>query len=210
MTAGFLGADEHPLHRAFFRRGDEPGQGDGVALGDKRRRRRRHGARRDDDESGAEDGVLHVDLLEGLCSEMVRGAAARVAQAPEPFNQDGRGLRGPATSCLLAETDVLQAVPVAPEHDVLPAWPVHCGGAWRRWAGAAGSSTAQTPLPPTFSRDIAPIVWQRCAECHRPDGAAPFSLLTYDDVRRRARQIADATGRGYMPPWMPEGDGDSS
>jgi Tfp pilus assembly protein PilF/mono/diheme cytochrome c family protein len=55
----------------------------------------------------------------------------------------------------------------------------------------------------TFSRDIAPIVFERCASCHRPGEAAPFSLLTYDDVRRRAQQIVEVTRRGYMPPWKP-------
>jgi tetratricopeptide (TPR) repeat protein/mono/diheme cytochrome c family protein len=56
---------------------------------------------------------------------------------------------------------------------------------------------------PTFSRDIAPIVFERCAGCHRPGQAGPFSLLTYNDVRRRARQIVEVTRRGYMPPWKP-------
>jgi tetratricopeptide (TPR) repeat protein len=56
----------------------------------------------------------------------------------------------------------------------------------------------------TFTRDIAPILSARCASCHHPDGPAPFSLLTYDDARRRASQIAAVTGRRYMPPWKPE------
>ena len=58
--------------------------------------------------------------------------------------------------------------------------------------------------PVTFSRDIAPLVFEHCAECHRPQGAGPFPLLTYDDVRRRANQIATVTGSGFMPPWLPE------
>src|SRR5262245_20474031 len=61
----------------------------------------------------------------------------------------------------------------------------------------------------TFSRDIAPIVWTRCASCHRPGEVGPFSLITYDDVRRRATQVADVTTRRVMPPWKPEpGKGD--
>jgi Flp pilus assembly protein TadD len=63
--------------------------------------------------------------------------------------------------------------------------------------------------PMTFARDVAPIIFGRCASCHRPTGPAPFSLLTYADVRQRARQIADVTERRYMPPWKaqppPEG-----
>ncbi len=63
--------------------------------------------------------------------------------------------------------------------------------------------------PPTFSRDIAPIIYRNCAACHRPGEAGPFSLLTYRDVKIHARQIADVTRRHYMPPWQPEpGHGD--
>jgi tetratricopeptide (TPR) repeat protein len=61
----------------------------------------------------------------------------------------------------------------------------------------------------TFYRHIAPIVYQYCAPCHRPGESGPFSLLTYDDVRRHASQIAEVTKRRYMPPWLPEpGHGD--
>lgn len=56
----------------------------------------------------------------------------------------------------------------------------------------------------TFNKDVAPIVWSRCAPCHRPGEIAPFSLLTYDDVVRHKTQIADVTARRVMPPWKPE------
>jgi hypothetical protein len=55
--------------------------------------------------------------------------------------------------------------------------------------------------PPTFAADIAPIVYSHCATCHRPGEAAPFSLLSYEDVKRRATLIVNATSRRYMPPW---------
>ena len=55
----------------------------------------------------------------------------------------------------------------------------------------------------TFTKDIAPIVWARCATCHRPGEIGPFSLITYDDVRRHATQIAAVTARRVMPPWKP-------
>jgi len=58
--------------------------------------------------------------------------------------------------------------------------------------------------PPTFAHDIAPIVYEKCASCHHPGAAAPFSLLTYQDVKKRAAQIAAVTRRGFMPPWLPE------
>lgn len=62
---------------------------------------------------------------------------------------------------------------------------------------------------PTFYRDVAPIVNRYCAPCHRPGEAGPFSLLTYQDVKKRAPQIAAVTTRRFMPPWLPEqGHGD--
>lgn len=54
----------------------------------------------------------------------------------------------------------------------------------------------------SFYRDIVPIVYSHCAPCHRPGEAAPFPLLTYDDVKRHASQIALVTRRRYMPPWL--------
>ena len=59
----------------------------------------------------------------------------------------------------------------------------------------------------TYARDIAPIVAQRCASCHRPDGAGPFSFLRYQDVFRRAEQVAVVTQSRYMPPWKPTAGG---
>src|SRR5712691_11731275 len=64
---------------------------------------------------------------------------------------------------------------------------------------------AGRPAPAaTFTRDIAPVMDAACASCHRSGGPAPFSLITYDEVRRRATQIAAVTARGYMPPWKAE------
>jgi mono/diheme cytochrome c family protein len=71
---------------------------------------------------------------------------------------------------------------------------------------------AQQPASPagevTFSKDIAPILQRSCQNCHRPDGVAPMSLVTYDDVRPWARAIKLRTGMGpragVMPPWYVE------
>jgi len=76
-------------------------------------------------------------------------------------------------------------------------------------APVAGGLAARPRLAPnapavTFARDIAPILYSQCAPCHRPDGAAPFSLITYADARRHAAQIAAVTRRRFMPPWKPE------
>jgi Flp pilus assembly protein TadD len=55
----------------------------------------------------------------------------------------------------------------------------------------------------TFTRDVAPLVFARCATCHRPGAIAPFSLLTYRQVRQQLTQIVDVTTRRLMPPWKP-------
>jgi Flp pilus assembly protein TadD/mono/diheme cytochrome c family protein len=76
-------------------------------------------------------------------------------------------------------------------------------------AGRPVRAGAESPAPVTFDRDIAPIVLANCTACHRPGGAGPFSLLTYDDVRARAPQIAKVTKSRFMPPWLPEPGKDS-
>lgn len=60
---------------------------------------------------------------------------------------------------------------------------------------------AHAAEPVTFTGTIAPLVYVNCTTCHRPGGGAPFSLVTYEDVAKRARLIADVTASRYMPPW---------
>jgi hypothetical protein len=70
---------------------------------------------------------------------------------------------------------------------------------------AAGSFIALMPSPasaaPTFSKDVAPILYKSCVECHRPSAMAPMSLLTFDDARPWARAIKQKVARREMPPW---------
>jgi hypothetical protein len=66
-------------------------------------------------------------------------------------------------------------------------------------AGQAPSSPAQGT--PTFSRDVAPILYANCVVCHRPGDIAPMSLVTFNDVRPWARAIEKAVSDGIMPPW---------
>ena len=66
------------------------------------------------------------------------------------------------------------------------------------------SSALLAASPVTFNRDIAPLVFHYCADCHRPGESAPFSLLSYRDVKSHARQIAAVTRSRFMPPWLPE------
>jgi mono/diheme cytochrome c family protein len=63
--------------------------------------------------------------------------------------------------------------------------------------------TAQS-TPITFTRDIAPIVFEHCVSCHQPGGSAPMSLVTYEDVSAWADRIVTVTANRYMPPWKPE------
>ena len=74
----------------------------------------------------------------------------------------------------------------------------------RVWMLLAMAGCAAAAGGPTFTRDIAPIIYRNCSSCHHPGEAAPFSLLTYQDAKKRAAQIATVTHRGFMPPWLPE------
>jgi hypothetical protein len=56
----------------------------------------------------------------------------------------------------------------------------------------------------TFSHDVAPLLYRHCATCHHEGAVAPFPLLTYADVAKRAELIASVTARRYMPPWLPD------
>jgi hypothetical protein len=53
----------------------------------------------------------------------------------------------------------------------------------------------------TWSREISRIVFKRCASCHRPGGAAPMSLLTYEEARPWAVAIKEEVTERRMPPW---------
>ena len=67
--------------------------------------------------------------------------------------------------------------------------------------GAAAMGRAPAPAPVTFSETIAPILYANCVTCHRAGEAAPFSLISYADVKKKAKTIATVTESRYMPPW---------
>src|SRR5262245_3695735 len=71
------------------------------------------------------------------------------------------------------------------------------------WILASALAGGETPLtaPPTYSRDVAPILQRRCQGCHRPGQVGPFSLLSFDDAHGRAKMIATVLQPGAMPPW---------
>ncbi len=58
---------------------------------------------------------------------------------------------------------------------------------------------------PTFSKDVAPILYKNCTSCHRTGGLGPFSLMEYDSAKANVADIKDAVTSGYMPPWHAEG-----
>src|SRR5579859_2228760 len=63
------------------------------------------------------------------------------------------------------------------------------------------SAASVAGRPVTFSEQIAPIIFNQCAGCHHPGEAAPFSLTSYEDVKKRGTLIAAVTKSRYMPPW---------
>jgi mono/diheme cytochrome c family protein len=80
------------------------------------------------------------------------------------------------------------------------------------WLAASRGDAGETNTPAeprgkgtvTFNKDVAPLLFRRCASCHRPGEVAPFPLLGYRDASRRAGLIQDVTAGRIMPPWKPE------
>ena len=56
----------------------------------------------------------------------------------------------------------------------------------------------------TFNKDVASILYNNCAECHRPNDIAPMSLLSYKETRPWARSIKEKVVNREMPPWSPD------
>lgn len=66
---------------------------------------------------------------------------------------------------------------------------------------ALAGLAAPAAAAPTFSKDIAPIFYQRCVECHRTGAIAPMPLMTFEDARPWARSIKQKVVGRVMPPW---------
>jgi len=66
---------------------------------------------------------------------------------------------------------------------------------------ATTAAYAQAPGTPTFTKDVAPILYKNCTNCHRPGEIGPMPLRTYVEVRPYARAIATRVTDGTMPPW---------
>jgi hypothetical protein len=84
----------------------------------------------------------------------------------------------------------------------------HWRGAWR--AGlvsaaavcmAAPAFAAGAPTTVTFTKDVAPILQEKCQDCHQPGSIAPMSLITYEETRPWVRDIREKVSQREMPPW---------
>src|SRR6478735_11970325 len=68
---------------------------------------------------------------------------------------------------------------------------------------APGLAGAQTP---TFAKDVAPIFYSKCVECHRSTMFAPMSLVTFEEARPWAKAIRSRVAARTMPPWGADPD----
>ncbi|HYV03142.1 MAG TPA: cytochrome c, partial [Blastocatellia bacterium] len=66
---------------------------------------------------------------------------------------------------------------------------------------ALNHTSASEKSVPTFAKDVAPIVFNKCATCHRPGEAVPMSLTSYQEVRPWAKAIREQVADRSMPPW---------
>jgi mono/diheme cytochrome c family protein len=68
----------------------------------------------------------------------------------------------------------------------------------------ATTLAAQTapPTPPSFHKDVEPVLQKNCQTCHRPGEGGPFSLLAYSDARMMAPSIKRVVSQKTMPPWF--------
>ncbi|HAT16905.1 MAG TPA: hypothetical protein DCS76_03865, partial [Gemmatimonadetes bacterium] len=62
-------------------------------------------------------------------------------------------------------------------------------------------AASAAPQELTFARDVAPILYENCVECHRPGSFAPMSLLTYENARLYAPLMKTKVQTRQMPPW---------
>src|SRR5579863_7371051 len=73
---------------------------------------------------------------------------------------------------------------------------------WVALGSIFSALAAAQEQPPTFHKDVEPILQNHCQECHRPGEIAPFSLLTYKEARPWAKSIRQNVISKNMPPWF--------
>ena len=72
---------------------------------------------------------------------------------------------------------------------------------WSVLTAFMAAPAAAQPAAPTFTKDVAPVLYRACVSCHRPGGVAPMALVTYQDARPWAKAIKQQVGSRQMPPW---------
>ncbi|HWO02606.1 MAG TPA: thiol-disulfide isomerase [Blastocatellia bacterium] len=75
---------------------------------------------------------------------------------------------------------------------------------WFLAASPATNASGAGKKEVTFNKDVASILYNNCAQCHRPNDIAPMSLLSYKEVRPWARSIKEKVVNREMPPWSPD------
>ena len=53
----------------------------------------------------------------------------------------------------------------------------------------------------TFAKDVAPIIYSKCSSCHRAGQVGPFSLMSFEEVRKHSAEILLVLNKHQMPPW---------
>ncbi len=71
------------------------------------------------------------------------------------------------------------------------------------WIGFVACPTSVLAAEVNYSEHVATIIYEHCSQCHRPGQSAPFTLLSYDDVKKNADTIQQVINSRYMPPWKP-------
>jgi hypothetical protein len=137
---------------------------------------------------------------------LVRLAKATVAPEAVVFGKSGDVLYRGRIDNLYADLNKRRAE--ATEHDLREALDAIAAGrpvnSQPPAMGCLIATSVAKVTAPTFDRDIAPVLYKNCAMCHRPGEVAPFSLLSYGDTAKRAKQIARVTEEKIMPPWKAE------
>ena len=67
--------------------------------------------------------------------------------------------------------------------------------------GVSAAGSEEAAAVPTFTQDVAPILYDACVSCHRPGEVAPMSLISYQETRPWGRSIKNKVQSGEMPPW---------
>jgi mono/diheme cytochrome c family protein len=89
-------------------------------------------------------------------------------------------------------------------HDKLGVFVGTCGLALLCFCGLLRQAGAQAPRQPTFYGDVLPVLQQHCQVCHRSGGIAPMAFESYEETRRYAGAISEASRKRSMPPWFAE------